>query len=271
MADFLSYLNDLLKLHLFNFGGATMTVGSLLTLLVSLLVLITLSRWMRRWLLRKILARGHLDLSTRETISSLTQYVVFGIGIVLILDGVGVKLSSFTVLAGAMGVGIGFGLQNIFSNFISGLIVMFERPVKIGDHVVAAGTEGDVVEIGMRATTLLTAQGSLAIVPNQSFITGTVINWDVAGISATVLQWRMMGKVEEDERLLLDLAKANPDVLRSPDPEVFIIGADHAGHIMELHVRLAGDARQRLKAVSALNHALLTELARLGQALAPNP
>ena len=264
-------LDDPLKLHLFAFGGTEFTTGSLIGMLVSLLALMLLSRWLRRWMLRRILARGHLDLSTRETVSSLTQYLVLAIGFVVILDGVGVKLSSFTVLAGAVGVGVGFGLQNIFSNFISGIIVMLERPVKIGDHVVAGGMEGDVVQIGMRATTLLTAQGSLVIVPNQNFITGAVVNWDRGGTSAVALQWRMMGKPDEDLALLLRVAQANAEVLKSPAPEAFIVAADHAGHVMELHVQVGGDAAQRLRCISAIHLAVLQELAGLGQNLALSP
>jgi len=271
MLDFIRYLDDPLKLHLFAFGGTEFTTGSLIGMLVSLLALMLLSRWLRGWMLRRILARGHLDLSTRETVSSLTQYLVLAIGFVVILDGVGIKLSSFTVLAGAVGVGVGFGLQNIFSNFISGIIVMLERPVKIGDHVVAGGMEGDVVQIGMRATTLLTAQGSLVIVPNQNFITGAVVNWDRGGTSAVALQWRMMGKPDEDLALLLRVAQANAEVLKSPAPEAFIIAADHAGHVMELHVQVAGDAAQRLRCVSAIHLAVLQELAGLGQNLALSP
>jgi small-conductance mechanosensitive channel len=271
MADFLHYLDDPLKLQLFAFGGTEFTVGTLIGVLVSVLVLLAISRWIRNWLLGKILARGHLDLSTRETVSSLSQYLVLGAGVLIILDGAGVKLSSFTVLAGAMGVGVGFGLQNIFSNFISGLIVMFERPVKIGDHISAGGMEGNVVHIGMRATTLLTAQGSRVIVPNQNFITGVVVNWDQAGTSATALQWRMMGKVDEDEALLLGIARANADVLKAPEPSVYIISSDHAGHVMELHVWVAGDVQRRLRCISALNKSLLENLTRLGQNLAPSP
>jgi small-conductance mechanosensitive channel len=271
MEELLRDLTEPLKLHLFTFGGADFTVGTLVAEFSALLALVWVSRWLRNRLLGRLLARGHLDMSTRETVAALTQYLVWAVGLVVILDSAGVKLSSFTVLAGALGVGVGFGLQTIFSNLISGLIVMFERPVKIGDHVVVAGMEGNVVQIGMRATTLQTPQGSVVIVPNQNFITGIVINWDQAGLSATVLQWRMMGKIDEDEALLLSIARDNPDVLNVPEPAVFVVAADHAGHLMELHVRLPGDVQGRLKCISALNKAVLENLARLGQSLAPNP
>jgi small-conductance mechanosensitive channel len=269
--ELLDSLRDLFDLHLFRLGGAVLTPGTLIGALVALFALLVVSRWVQHKLLMRLLAHGHLDTGTRATISSLAHTVVLVIGIIVILDGVGIKLSSLAVLAGALGVGVGFGLQNIFSNFISGLIVMFERPVKIGDHIVVSGVEGDVVEIGMRATTLLTTQNSLVIVPNQSFITGNVVNWDRGGNSATVMQLRMMGKVEEDTDLLLGVLRAHRDVLQTPPPEVFVIGLDHAGHVMEMHFWLAGDARQRLKVTSDISRQVLAELLRRGQNIAPNP
>jgi small-conductance mechanosensitive channel len=266
----LQYLHDALGIKLFAMAGAPFTVGSLLTALLALIALLTFTRWLRSWMLRRLLGRGHMSLDTRETVASLTRYVVLALGLMVILDGIGIRLSSFTVLAGAIGVSVGFGLQNIFSNFISGLIVMFEHPVKLGDHIVVAGVEGDVIEIGMRATTLRTAQGSTVIVPNQNFITGNVVNWTAIN-AATVLQWRMMGKVAEDESLLLQVLGQHEGVLKTPAPTVYVVGADHAGHIMEVHFRVAGDAETRLRIISDVNRATLDALERAGQALAPNP
>jgi small-conductance mechanosensitive channel len=270
MTEILKYLHQGLDAPLFTFGGGQFTTGSLAGALIAFLLLIMGSRWLRLWMLKR-LSRGPLDLSMRETVSSLTHYLVLAIGTLLILDGSGVKLSSFTVLAGALGVGVGFGLQNIFSNFISGLIVMFERPIKLGDHIVVAGVEGDVVEIGMRATRLLTAQGSTVIVPNQNLITNNVVNWDRRGWSAAVLQFRLNGKPAEDEALLLEIARGNQAVLKTPEPSVFTVAVDHAGHVLELHFWLAGDALARLTVISQINCAVLERLAALNQGIAPNP
>ena len=181
MSELFTFVRDALDVRLFNLGGNPFTLGSLLGGLIAFVALLVFARWLRRLISERLLGRGHLDVSTRETVSALTQYIVLGIGAVSILNIVGLRLSSFTLLAGAFGVGVGFGLQNIFSNFISGLIVMFERPIKIGDHIVLAGVDGDVAYIGMRATTLRTAQGSLVVVPNQTIITNNVTNWDVIG------------------------------------------------------------------------------------------
>ncbi len=268
--DVLHGAQEFARLHLFTLGGAEISPATLLGAALSLIVLMYFSHWLRQSILARLLARGHFDLSTRETVGTLSYYTIFAIGVIIILDGTGIKLSSFAVLAGAMGVGVGFGLQNIFSNFISGLIVMFERPAKLGDHVVVGGLEGDVMRIGMRATTLRTAQGSLVIVPNQSFITGNVVNWAQAGHSAVVLQFRMLGKLAEDEDLLLQIVNSMPEVLDEPPPAVFIASVDHAGHLLELHFRLAGNEHQRLKVISEVYRTVLDRLEQLGQALAPN-
>ena len=270
MTEFSALVRDTLDLRLFSLAGTPFTLGSLLGALVALIALLMFARWLRRVISQRLLARGHLEVSTRETVSALAQYIVLGIGIVSILNAVGIRLSSFTVLAGAFGVGVGFGLQNIFSNFISGLIVMFERPIKIGDHIVLGGVDGDVAYIGMRATTLRTAQGSLVIVPNQAIITSNVTNWDHIGRSAISLQFRLTGPMAEDEALLLRVVEGNRDVLKSPAPAVFVAAVDHAGHLMEVHFSVQGDATKRFAIVSAINTALAAELAASGKALAPN-
>jgi small-conductance mechanosensitive channel len=269
LSDISNFAREALDARLFSLGGNPFTLGSLLAALIGLVALLVFARWLRRLISERLLARGHLDVSTRETVSALTQYVVLGIGIVTILNIVGIQLSSFTVLAGAFGVGVGFGLQNIFSNFISGLIVMFERPIKIGDHIVLAGVDGDVAYIGMRATTLRTAQGSMVIVPNQAIITNNVTNWDHIGSSAISLQFRMAGAVPDDEALLLRVVRANRDVQKLPEPMVYVAAVDHAAHLMEVHFSVQGDATRRLAVVSAINAAVLAELAISGGKLAP--
>ena len=271
MTEFSAFVRDLLDVRLFTLGGNAFTLGSLLGALVELVALLVFARWLRRWMSQRLLSRGHLDVSLRETVSALTQYVMLAIGVVTILNVVGIQLSSLTVPAGAFGVGIGFGLQNIFSSFISGLIVMFERPIKIGDHIVLARVDGDVAYIGMRATTLRTAQGSLVVVPNQAIITNNVTNWDRIGNSAISLQFRMAGTVAEDEALLLRVVNGNRDVLKSPEPVVYVAAVDRAGHLMEVHFSVQGDTERRSSIVSALNAAVLAELAAAGKGLAPNP
>jgi len=271
LTELLTLLNETLDTRLFRLGGSDFTLGSLLAGLIALVALLVLARALRRWMSQRLLARGHLDASTRETVSALTHYIVLGIGFVTILNAIGIQLSSFTVLAGAFGVGVGFGLQNIFSNFISGLIVMFERPIKIGDHIVLAGVDGDVAHIGMRATTLRTAQGSFVVVPNQAIITNNVTNWDQFGSSAISMQFRLAGTLADDQAMLLGVLDANAGVLKMPERSVYVVATDHAGHLLEIHFSVRGDAVERLAIVSAVNTAVSNELTRTGRAFAPNP
>lgn len=260
----------LLNVNLFQLGGAQISAKALLSSLIALLLLLRLTRALNDWLVHRALAGGRVELGTRETAATLIRYVVLVIGIMAIVNAMGIQLSSFTMLAGAVGVGVGFGLQNIISNFISGLIVMVEHPVEPGDHVVVAGVEGDVITIGARATTLLTAQGSLVVVPNQAFITGNVVNWTVHGVGhREILKLRLSGDPGEDEALLIAAVSGVAGVLADPPPRLFIDSIDHAGRDLELQFAVTGDATQRLQLRSAVQRAILDALASHQRELAP--
>src|SRR5206468_9770341 len=168
---------DRFDVRLFTLGGTPITLWDIGFIVVGLLVLFWFSGFLKRWLDRRLAGHTHLDETTRKTIVSLVRYFTLVIGFMVIMQAAGINLTTFNVVAGAIGVGVGFGLQNIVSNFISGLIVMFERPVKVGGRVEVGGIEGSVVEIGARATTVLTLDNVAAIVPNQKLITETVKNW----------------------------------------------------------------------------------------------
>ena len=113
----------------------------------------------------------------RLAIAGLVHYAVLVFGAVVILQNAGIELTAFAIVGSALGVGVGFGLQNIISNFISGLIVLLERPIEIGDRIEVAGVEGVVQEVGARRTTVVTPDQIAILVPNQSFITSNVTNY----------------------------------------------------------------------------------------------
>lgn len=259
-----SFLGD----HAFTLGGTEVTWGGLLFAFGALFLLMIALHWLRIWVVRRLESTGHMDRGTVETIASLLNYILLVVGFAAVLNSVGVKLSSFAVLAGAFGVGVGFGLQNIFSNFISGLIVMFERPIKIGDHINIGGMEGDVVRIGMRATTLRSAQGSLIVVPNQTIITTNVINWLSESQGAAVLQFRIPADAASTENLLLEAVKNAPGVMQHPEPVGYVIAMDHASCTIEIHFRLVGDAMARLSTISTINRAVLQKFTQAGLTLA---
>src|SRR5205085_7299792 len=148
---------------------------------------------------------------------TLVRYTTLVIGFLVIMQAAGINLTTFNVVAGAVGVGVGFGLQNIVSNFISGLIVMFERPVKLGDRIEVGGVEGSVTDIGARATTLLTLDNVAAIIPNQKLITETVKNWQ-HGSGTWQLRIAIAAKYGSDlnavREAMLSTAAEKKDVLK---------------------------------------------------------
>ena len=135
----LDTLRDLWDYPLFRVGDSALTAGGVAVLLLSFAGLYGLTLWLKRFVARRLLARTSLDLGAREAIGSLLRYLLLFIGSVVIIQSAGVDLTAFNVLAGAIGVGIGFGLQNIANNFISGIIILLERPIKVGDRVEVAG------------------------------------------------------------------------------------------------------------------------------------
>lgn len=136
-----------------------------------------LSRLLQTLLRNKILAHFRIDQGTQFTMARISHYLVMVIGLIVAFQFIGIDLSGLAVIVGLLSVGIGFGLQNITSNFIAGIILLFERPIKIGDRVTVGRTEGDVVAINMRSTTIRSLNNIAIIVPNSEFISSQVINW----------------------------------------------------------------------------------------------
>lgn len=211
------------ELLAFGIPGTPFTVGKLLLLAALLVLLLYFSRRFTRWLVESFLAHRNLDLGVRQAVGTLVKYAITTLGVVVILQAVGIDLSAFTVLAGAVGVGLGFGLQNVASNFVSGLIILFERPIKVGDRIEVGGVSGEVRRIGARATMLVTEDNIAVIVPNSQFISERVTNWSHTGrLTAFVVRVRVAWDADADlvRRLLLEAAAENPHVLPDPAPEV---------------------------------------------------
>ncbi len=258
MNEFFTTL-DRFDFRLFAFGGQVFTLYSLLKILLLLGLLLVLSARVQRWMIERGLSHAHFDFGTRIAIAGIVRYAVLFAGFMLVLQNAGIDLSAFSVIAGALGVGIGFGLQNIFSNFISGLIIMLERPIKVGDRVEVAGLEGTIQEIGARRTTIVTHDRIAILVPNQRFITDNVVSLAYGG---TPVRLRVVVNVSPAadallaESLLLDAARAHPEVLTDPAPEVLLTSLGTVTRTYELAVwhRPLGPTRQKL--TSDLNRAI---------------
>lgn len=162
---------------LFEFSGTRYSVNSILVLLLVTIAVFIVSRMFSEWIKRRVLVRVKLDRGTREVIATLIRYLLTLLGLVIVLQTAGVDLSSLTVLAGVLGIGLGFGLQNLASNFISGLTILFEQPIRVGDFIEVNGLLGTVENISIRSTTVRTLDGVFVIVPNIKFVENNVVNW----------------------------------------------------------------------------------------------
>ncbi len=205
-------------------GNKQYDLIDIILFLVSIVVLIYVSGKFRKLLVNKVLARYNLDIGIRQSIGTIVRYVVLVLGFTVIIDSAGIDLSSLTVLAGALGVGLGFGLQNIANNFISGLIILFERPIKVGDRIEVGDVSGDVVNISARATTVITNDNISIIVPNSEFISSQVINWSH---NDRLVRFRFPVGVsyqedpEKVKKVLMEVMEEHAGILDHPPPDVW--------------------------------------------------
>ena len=227
---------------------------------VVITIVVLLSRLVRHLLRTRVLARTKLDLGQQYAIARIASYVVMVLGLLISVETFGVKLSSLAVIAGALGVGIGFGLQNIVSNFVSGLVILAERPIQIGDRIdLGNDTVGKVVRIGARATHVLTNDNIMVIVPNSEFISNRVVNW--THIDPRVrLRINVGVSYNSDphlvEKLLLEIAKGNPSVLKDPVPTVVFKEFGESSLSFELRVWADDMAHRPGTLESQLNFAI---------------
>lgn len=252
-------LREWLELPLLSAGETRITLWSLAYVVVLVVVLFWGAKRLQRWIAGRLLARSSLDAGARHTAGTLARYTLLAVGVLLIVQTAGIDLTTFHVLAGAIGIGVGFGLQNVVSNFFAGLIIMFERPIKLGDRIELDGVEGDVVEIGARATTVLTNDNIAIIVPNSKFITENVVNWkwnDERVRFRIPVSVAYSSDARRVEALLLEVARAERDVLEEPAPAVRFIEFGDSGLAFELRAWTSSLTHRRGKLVSALNHAI---------------
>jgi small-conductance mechanosensitive channel len=239
MRDFLTAWGQVLDFQLFRAGGVQFTVRHLITLVVMLILVWVAEMIFRRFFLTRVLQRSRLRPSVQFAITKIARYVFLVLGIYLSLQAVEINLNSLAFLAGALGVGVGFGLQNIVSNFISGLIILAEAPIALEDRVEVSGVVGRVTEINLRSTTVVTNDNICIIIPNSSLITGTVVNWSHG--DPTVRTRLPIGiaygtDVEKVRTLLLEVAAAEPEILKTPEPEVLFVGYGDSAINLELAV-----------------------------------
>ncbi|HEY4319277.1 MAG TPA: DUF3772 domain-containing protein [Herbaspirillum sp.] len=187
-------------------------------------------RILKRWLVERYLPTTSLDAGMQTSTSTLFGYIGGVIAVALTLSALGIGLERIAWVASALSVGIGFGLQAVVQNFVSGLILLAERPVKVGDWVSLGGVEGDIRRINVRATEIQMGDRSTVIVPNSQFITATVRNvthTNPLGLVQIKLPVPVTTDADQARALLLDAFKSNPGILDSPAPNVQLDGIDN--------------------------------------------
>ncbi|MCW5968727.1 MAG: mechanosensitive ion channel [Blastocatellales bacterium] len=256
---FLQPLEDWLYFPIFKIGDTQLTLWTIVYFLLLLVVLFAVAGRLRKILVERILIRTNLDAGARAAVGSITRYLVLLVGLLVVLQTVGIDLTTLNVIAGAVGIGVGFGLQNIASNFISGIIILFERPVKVGDRIEVGDVNGDVIEIGARATTVSTNDNIAIIIPNSKFITENVINWKH---NDDKVRFRIPvgvaygSDVRKVERVLLEVAAENESVLTQPAPSVLFTGFGDSSLNFSLLVWTRSMVHRRGSLISALNFAI---------------
>jgi small-conductance mechanosensitive channel len=181
------------------------------------------------------------------------------VGLLVILQTLGIDLTALSILTGAVGLGVGFGLQNVASNFISGIIILFERPVRIGDRIAVGDVEGDVVRIGARSTTVLTNDNIDIIIPNSKLITENVVNWTHRDPTVRFRIPISVGynmDVRTVEKALLEAAASVEEVLETPLPAVRFLSFGDNGLDFELRAWTTALVQRKGKFISELNFAI---------------
>jgi potassium efflux system protein len=213
--------------HQISIGEISITLGSVLLFLVSLWAAFWLARTIRVVLRDDLLPKMQLPRGVGNSVSTLTYYGVLVVGLMIALAAAGFRMSELAFVVGALGVGIGFGLQNVVNNFVSGLILMFERPIQPGDVIEVSGTSGKVREIGMRATTLTTFEGADVVVPNGTLLSEKLINWTLSDMNRRLDVDVGVAYGTDPKRvlaLLEGVAGTTPGVSKEPPPAVIFMG-----------------------------------------------
>ncbi|MBV8483057.1 MAG: mechanosensitive ion channel [Verrucomicrobia bacterium] len=206
-------------------GSLTISVNGILGFAIAVWASFLVSRFIRFLLEEDVYRHFRLAAGVPYAISTMLHYAILLLGFFIALGALGIDLTKITILAGAFSVGVGFGLQNVINNFVSGLILLFERPIKIGDMIDVGGIVGEVRRIGIRASVIRTADGSEVIVPNGSLISSQVTNWTFSDvlrafeISVNVAEGADLQRVIE---LLKSAAANQPGIVKEPAPQVYI-------------------------------------------------
>jgi potassium efflux system protein len=230
----LRWFLDVIETQLFTLGERVFTIGDLLISLVLVGVIFWIGGWTKQ-VSYQLAYRRIRDLGLRQALATFTQYVVIVIGVLLALSVIGFDLTTLTVFLASLGVGIGFGLQNIVNNFLSGILLLAERPLVIGDFVSIGPHKGHVTQIGIRSLTVRTLDKQEVVIPNGTVISKEFTNWTRSDDVVRDVQYLTIQYASDREhalQLINEILAEHPQVLPLPEPGAFL------AQYMELGVRL---------------------------------
>jgi small-conductance mechanosensitive channel len=253
------FISHVFQYKLFEINRTSITLSSVIMFVIVITVFYFLSRLLQRVLFYKILTRLRIDKGTQYTMSRVSHYIIMVIGGLFAFQFIGIDLSGLAVIVGLLSVGIGFGLQNVTSNFIAGLILLFERPIKVGDRVTVGHTEGNVIAINMRSTTIRSLNNISIIVPNSEFVSSQVINWSHGDPKVRlVVDVGVSYNSDLDKviRSLHEVAEESPNVLKHPEPDVLFSSFGDSSWNMKLRVWLE-NPENYYKILSDINCAIV--------------
>ncbi|WP_423190321.1 mechanosensitive ion channel family protein [Alkalibacterium sp. f15] len=217
---------------LFVFGNTEITIFLIIAVLFAIILAVKFSKAIREYILPTVYDKYGLDRGLRASMNTFSHYLIITMAVLISLSSIGFNLTSLTVFASVLGVGIGFGLQNVMSNFISGLIILFERPIRVGDRIIIDGTIADVEEIKIRATVVRTRVNERMIIPNSYFLEEKFVNRSYTDTRLRIpveVGVSYGSNVELVQRLLHEAVyelreESWPNILESPTPRVFFEG-----------------------------------------------
>jgi small-conductance mechanosensitive channel len=264
-------LQEMEQIHL-NFGKVRLDLRTILEGVLSSGLVLMLSLWLSAVIEQRVLSQTVSDLSMRKVAANVLRAVLLLIGLLLALSAVGVDLTALSVLGGALGVGLGLGLQKLAANYVSGFVVLIERSVRIGDHIRVDGMEGQVTDIKTRYTLLRDTNGRESIIPNDMLITQRVDNFSLSD-AAVALQTVVLVAVENDaaqvQAVLQEALGKVTDVLPEPPAQVFFSRFSADGLEMTLNFWVANQLHTRMAVLSRVNTAVWSALSAAGIQLPP--
>ena len=264
--DILIHIQHVLVYTLFTVGGQPINLLDLIAFVLTLVITAMVARRVRHLLELYFLHRVPVETGAQYAVASLTQYALWVIGLLIGLRILNINLTAIAVVAGALGVGIGFGLQNVVANFVCGLVLLVERPIRVNDRITMEGVEGNVRAVNVRSTIIQTNDNISVIVPNSEFINGKVINWSIGDPKVRIhvpVGVAYGSNLETVTRALLGVAAETEGILKHPAPEVRFIEFGDSSLNMELLVWTVEPAKHFLLR-SRLNFAIDATFRRVG-------